>query len=192
LFGDTADDSIDADTDTDSGDATDSYDLPGPTANDTEQDEQQAYTHTWIPNDLPTGVPFIKNNKKMTTIVDKSGVHTHNIKYCMCGGAPPADIQLWQMGLFPASFSQPKTAFTFQVLDDFLLDNLECGTSAMNYYSKLRRMTTSVFPHQVPVRQFITWRRQQLIILAGSLQGVNEGGQTVVAAQAVEMERPRP
>ncbi|KAG2078756.1 hypothetical protein BDR04DRAFT_1124429 [Suillus decipiens] len=42
-----------------------------------------------------------------------------------------------------------KTAFTFRVLDDFLLDNLECGTSAMNYYSKLQQMTLSMFPHLV-------------------------------------------
>ncbi|KAG1725161.1 uncharacterized protein EDB91DRAFT_1254899 [Suillus paluster] len=62
------------------------------------------------------------------------------------------DMQLFEMGLFPASFTSPKTAFTFVVLDDFLLDNLECGTSAMNYYSKLRRVTSSVFPHLVPDR----------------------------------------
>ncbi|KAG1888829.1 hypothetical protein F4604DRAFT_1915889 [Suillus subluteus] len=92
-------------------------------------------------DDLPTGVPFIKNHKTMTTIVDKSGVHTHIIKYCTCADAPSADIQPFQMGMFPASFD---------VLDDFLLDNLECGTSAMNYYNKLRRMTTGVFPHLVP------------------------------------------
>jgi hypothetical protein len=59
------------------------------------------------------------------------------------------------MGMFPASFNRPKTAFTFAVLDDFLLDNLECGTSAMNYYSKLRRMTSSVFPHLVPVSNIL-------------------------------------
>ncbi|KAG1857462.1 hypothetical protein F4604DRAFT_1882997 [Suillus subluteus] len=76
-------------------------------------------------------------------------VHTHIIKYCTCTDAPSADIQLFQMGMFLASFSQPKTAFTFDVLDDFLLDNLECETLAMNYYSKLRRMTTGVFPHLV-------------------------------------------
>ncbi|KAG1859498.1 hypothetical protein C8R48DRAFT_605741 [Suillus tomentosus] len=50
----------------------------------------------------------------MTTIVDKSGIHSHIIKYCMCTDAPTADIQLCQMGLFPASFSQPKTAFTIR------------------------------------------------------------------------------
>ncbi|KIN95757.1 hypothetical protein M404DRAFT_165012, partial [Pisolithus tinctorius Marx 270] len=49
-------------------------------------------------------------------------------------------------------FEKPSTAFTFAVLDDFLRDNLECGTSGMNYYSKLRWITSSVFPHLVPDR----------------------------------------
>ncbi|KAG1862833.1 hypothetical protein DFJ58DRAFT_656749, partial [Suillus subalutaceus] len=55
-----------------------------------------------------------------------------------CASALGPDMQLFEISLFPASFTSPKTAFTFAVLDDFLLDNLECGTSAMNYYSKLR------------------------------------------------------
>jgi hypothetical protein len=87
------------------------------------------------------------------------------------------------MGLFPASFAQPKTAFTFEVLDDFLLNNLECGTLVMNYYNKLRRMTTSVFPHLVLMRPFSVWRqRQQLNISTGPLLGANEGGKAVAAA----------
>ncbi|KAG1884747.1 hypothetical protein F4604DRAFT_1676839 [Suillus subluteus] len=62
--------------------------------------------------------------------------------------------ELFKMGLFPASFTRPKTAFTFALLDDFILDNLECRTSAMNYYSKLKRITSSVFPHLVPLNIF--------------------------------------
>ncbi|KAI5998447.1 hypothetical protein EDC04DRAFT_2531764, partial [Pisolithus marmoratus] len=34
-------------------------------------------------------------------------------------------------------------------LDDFLWDNVECGTSAMDYYSKIQRMTSNTFPHLV-------------------------------------------
>ncbi|KAG2029396.1 hypothetical protein BDR03DRAFT_880905, partial [Suillus americanus] len=83
------------------------------------------------------------------TIVDKSGVHSLSICYCHCPGALSRDMQLFQAGLFPASFTRPKTAFTFAVLDDFLLDNLECGTSVMNYYSKIRRLTSSIFPLMV-------------------------------------------
>ncbi|KAG2347668.1 hypothetical protein BDR05DRAFT_876613 [Suillus weaverae] len=84
-------------------------------------------------------------------VVDTSGLHSLMIRFCWCTNALSPDMQLFKMGLFPVSFTSPKTAFTFAVLDDFLLDNLECGTSAMNYYSKLRRITSSVFPHLVPV-----------------------------------------
>ncbi|KAG2124304.1 hypothetical protein BD769DRAFT_1301621, partial [Suillus cothurnatus] len=41
------------------------------------------------------------------------------------------------------------------VLNDFLLDNLKCGTSAMNYYNKIQRLTSSIFPLMVPVSQFL-------------------------------------
>ncbi|KAG2066573.1 hypothetical protein BDR04DRAFT_1029810, partial [Suillus decipiens] len=56
---------------------------------------------------------------------------------CHCPNAMSSDIQMFQHEFFPASFNRPKTAFTFRVLDDFLLDNLECSTLVMNYYSKL-------------------------------------------------------
>jgi hypothetical protein len=88
---------------------------------------------------------------KTTIVVDKTGVHSLVIKECRCAGALNYHLQLFEMGLFPSSFARPRTAFTFAVLDDFLLDNLECGTSAMNYYSKLRRLTSSVLPMSVPV-----------------------------------------
>ncbi|KAG1882030.1 hypothetical protein C8R48DRAFT_767001 [Suillus tomentosus] len=96
-------------------------------------------------------LPFL-HAKECTTVIDKSGVHSLLIRYCKCPNAASPDRQLFAMGMFPASFSRPKSAFTFSVLDSFLLDNLECGTSAMNYYSKLRRMTSSTFPHLVPDR----------------------------------------
>lgn len=106
--------------------------------------------------DYPDGasIPLLMHSDSLhppITVIDKSGVHSLSIWYCQCPGALQKDMQLFQAGLFPASFNKPKTAFTFSVLDDFLLDNLECGTSAMNYYSKLRRLTSSIFPLMVPV-----------------------------------------
>jgi hypothetical protein len=107
-------------------------------------------------NDYPEGasIPLVMDADSVhpaMTIVDKSGVHSLSIWYCWCPGAIGKDMQLFKAGLFLASFTKPKTAFTFSVLDDFLLDNLECGTSAMNYYSKIRRLTSSIFPLMVPV-----------------------------------------
>ncbi|KIK39195.1 hypothetical protein CY34DRAFT_25361 [Suillus luteus UH-Slu-Lm8-n1] len=106
-----------------------------------------------IDHDYPEGpfIPPVRDPHQLAiTVVDKSGVHSLSICYCHCPGALSRDMQLFQAGLFPASFTRLKTAFTFAVLDDFLLDNLECGTLAMNYYNKIRRLTSSIFPLMVP------------------------------------------
>ncbi|KAG1791164.1 uncharacterized protein HD556DRAFT_1433031 [Suillus plorans] len=94
------------------------------------------------------------------TVVDESGVHSVMIRFCKCPNSRTPDKQLFELGMFPALFTRLKTVFTFPVLNSFLLDNLECGTSVMNYYSKLRRMTSSVFPHLVPDRQ---WRQLKFL-----------------------------
>ncbi|KAG1840759.1 hypothetical protein F4604DRAFT_1690673 [Suillus subluteus] len=113
-------------------------------------------------NILPAG-------KTAITVVHTSGIHIMSIRFCQCPDAETLDKQLFKMGLFPASFTRLKTVFTFALLDDFILDNLECGTSAMNYYSKLKRITSSVFPHLVPdryrelMRVARQWRQLKLL-----------------------------
>ncbi|KAI5983608.1 hypothetical protein F5J12DRAFT_787810 [Pisolithus orientalis] len=74
------------------------------------------------------------DDRNYLTVVDTGSMHFCN---------------LTMAGLFPATTKAPRTAFTFQVLDDFTRDNAECGTPAMNYYSKLQRVTSSMFPHLV-------------------------------------------
>ncbi|KAI0258038.1 hypothetical protein BC834DRAFT_975774 [Gloeopeniophorella convolvens] len=49
------------------------------------------------------------------------------------------------MGLLPATFQTVETIFTFTVLDDFLVDNLECKTTGQTYYSKLQTITIACF-----------------------------------------------
>ena len=51
--------------------------------------------------------------------------------------------------------TKPQTAFTFNVLDEFLIDSLECKTSAFSFYSKLRRLTDNAFPDTLPVCLYI-------------------------------------
>ncbi|KAF8271906.1 hypothetical protein EI94DRAFT_1770207 [Lactarius quietus] len=60
------------------------------------------------------------------------------------------DELLLHSRLFPATFKSIKTVFTFSVLDDFLRDNLECKTTAQQYYSKLQSTTSKMFPNLVP------------------------------------------
>jgi CxC2 like cysteine cluster associated with KDZ transposases len=111
----------------------------------------------WEDDDVFTAEPSSpsKTKKNEVVVVDHSGIHRLPIRWCRC--ADPnnihrRDLELLQIGLYPASFKNIQTVFTFGVLDDFLLENLECKTSAMNFYSKLRRMTTKAFPDTVPDR----------------------------------------
>ncbi|KAG6330305.1 hypothetical protein ID866_8786 [Astraeus odoratus] len=56
-------------------------------------------------------------------------------------------IQLLQIGLYPTSQKSPCMAFTFHILDDFRIENLECKIPAFVYSQKLRRKTYPTFPH---------------------------------------------
>ena len=84
-------------------------------------------------------------------IVDTSGVHHLPVKWCRCPGHAKDHLQAFDLGFFPASFKRIRTVFTFAVLDDYLADNQECNTSKYHYIQKLRRFTSSSFPHTVPV-----------------------------------------
>ncbi|KAF8261346.1 hypothetical protein EI94DRAFT_1773456 [Lactarius quietus] len=84
------------------------------------------------------------------------------VLYCICPNAGEKDEQLFKSGMFPSSFKQIETAFTFSALEEFLTDNLECKTMAQKYYSKLQGITNWMFPHTVPnlYRQLLRASRQ--------------------------------
>jgi hypothetical protein len=84
-------------------------------------------------------------------IAHSSGVFQHQVNWCRCDGDAPKHLQLFREGLFPASITNPKTAFTFDVLDHFYIDAMECKTAAMSFFQKLRRFTHNAAPSTVPV-----------------------------------------
>ncbi|KAN0128275.1 hypothetical protein V8E53_013944 [Lactarius tabidus] len=86
----------------------------------------------------------------LLTVVHQSGIFSLEILYCICPNAVEKHEQLFNMGLFPSSFKQIETVFTFTVLDEFLADNLECKTTAQQYYSKLQSITNWMFPDSIP------------------------------------------
>ena len=92
-----------------------------------------------------------KDSNPVITIVDRFGVHGIGVRWCCCPNAPDHDMQLMTAGLFPATFRNPKTAFTFRVLEEFHLDNLECKTTPGQFISRLRRLTSDEFPNAVSV-----------------------------------------
>jgi hypothetical protein len=108
------------------------------------------------PSDSPTSnvncMRTGKSGNPQMTIVDCRGVFEMEVLFCTCSNSQSRDKLLLGAGLFPATFKQIETLFSFTVLDDFLIDNLECKTTALQYYSKLQSMTSNMFPDNVPVR----------------------------------------
>jgi hypothetical protein len=84
-------------------------------------------------------------------VVDCSGVHQRHVSWCYCPGAPEKHVQLLRARLFPATMKRPSTVFTFNVLDYFHIDTVECKTAALNFFSKMRRLTNYNVPGAVPV-----------------------------------------
>ena len=86
-------------------------------------------------------------------ITDTAGVFQHRVVWCTCSGEPGPDrpMQLFKEQLFPATYHRPKSAFTFNVLDYFYIDAMECKTAAMSFFQKLRRLTDNAFPGNVHV-----------------------------------------
>lgn len=98
-------------------------------------------------------------------IVDASGLISLPAIWCACAnkaaedGKPEEaekirkpDEHLLDLQMLAASYDKIKTVFTFRCLDDYRLSNLECKTSAYQYYQKLRRLTNPAFPQSVPNR----------------------------------------
>ena len=77
------------------------------------------------------------------TVIDVNGFHELPAEFCACTGSnrTSMDIQLFTFQLFSASLSVPKTAFTFQVLEQFRMLNLEGKTSAHTFTKMLVRLT---------------------------------------------------
>ena len=94
-------------------------------------------------------------DKRTLVVVDVSGVHQLVVGWCCCKDAPDHATQLFEHDLFPASTSQPSTAFSFAVLEYFHVDAVECKTSAFNFFNKLRRLTSFSSPQSVPVSKLI-------------------------------------
>ena len=91
-----------------------------------EEDEDE---YQWDPDEPLTykdssGNPII-------TFVDSEGAIRFPCVFCTCRNCSAPDIQLVQMGFMPATYENIRTAFSFAVLDEYLLDNQEGKVDAL-------------------------------------------------------------
>ena len=121
------------------------------------------------------------------TVVDTTGIHQIQVRYCRCtdGCFVSEHIQLLRAGLYPATITMPRTVFTFRVLDDYLLLNLETKATPQRFLAKLQRSTTNHFPDALPdryrellrvIRQWRNLKQQQNAGLAYTGQSNTKPG----------------
>ncbi|KIM36002.1 hypothetical protein M413DRAFT_20657 [Hebeloma cylindrosporum] len=111
------------------------------------------------------------------TIIDINGIHQTKIRFCSCEGFPIRTEQLMRAKLFPATMTQPTTAFTFPVLKQFHLLHLEGKLSAYDFIGALRRLSDSAFPQRIadPSPQFRLIMRIWRFLTATKHQGQAHG-----------------
>jgi hypothetical protein len=110
---------------------------------------------------LSTSIKYISK----FVIVDSGSIHTFSVQTCACTQETTAN-QLIATGLFPATFSDPRTAFTFDALDYYLLDNTICHTTAYSFHEKLRHRTNPLlaFAKETPVSEiYNNWSLDSLL-----------------------------
>lgn len=110
-------------------------------------------------------------------IVAVTGVFEHQVAWCQCvvtnGKMVHAIKQLFAEQLFSATQKRPKTVFTFDVLEHFWVDMMECKTSNYSFFQKLARITNPAFPHKTPVRSLQKRQNAKADEITGSLSGAH-------------------
>ena len=84
-------------------------------------------------------------------IVMSTSIFKRSVRWCHCANSLDKYVQLLHVRLFLASFKNPQTAFTFEVLDHFWVDVLECKMVAMTFMHKIQWISNEAFPSDVPV-----------------------------------------
>ncbi|KZT55313.1 hypothetical protein CALCODRAFT_413673, partial [Calocera cornea HHB12733] len=115
-------------------------------------------------------------------IVHVNGVHKVSISFCRCDDRAERYVQLLRERLFPASYEQPQTAFTFAVLRDFHLHTLCSKKSAYDYYAKIVRQTSDVIPSSTSdrYREFLRASRIWMDLEASRRSGQAHGLQRLL------------
>ncbi|KAF9471316.1 hypothetical protein BDN70DRAFT_939041 [Pholiota conissans] len=118
-----------------------------------------------------------EDNNITFQLIDYNGVHNTRLHFCTCLGSPDRMDQLLNFGFFPATTKRPTMAFSFTVLHQFHILNLESKASAYDFIGTLRRMTDNVFSRDTsdPYQQFLIVMRFWRILMAKEHLGQAHG-----------------
>jgi len=83
--------------------------------------------------DLPENVSQIMGHQDTLVIAHSMGFSITTSNGVLAQDLPTSHPTV-QTCLFSASVIQPKTAFTFDVLDHFYMDSMECKTAGLSFF----------------------------------------------------------
>ncbi|KAJ8515304.1 hypothetical protein ONZ45_g7245 [Pleurotus djamor] len=126
--------------------------------------------------------PLPSETRKDFCVVDTSGHHLINLRFCDCDCVEEY-VQLLRARWYPASTSRPRTAFTFDCLNTFHLLTLQGKLSAYDYCLSLERKTDNADLHEVMPRydQFLPVIRQYRHLRAIKRSGMGHEPEGVAA-----------
>jgi hypothetical protein len=87
------------------------------------------------------------------TLIDSNGIHTIGLDFCGCEKAQMRAKQLLRVTWFPATTSDPRTAATFRLLEQYHLLSFEAKVSGYQFYHSIARLTDNTGLRSRKVRQ---------------------------------------
>ncbi|EIW84336.1 hypothetical protein CONPUDRAFT_120104 [Coniophora puteana RWD-64-598 SS2] len=107
-------------------------------------------------------------------VVHVNGIHQVGVDYCDCESITGEMEQLLRARWFPATVDEPKTAATFEVLEQFHILSLESKSSSYEFYQSLARLTDNTVEGKQPkdryeafMRIMRQWRHLKMLKRAG-------------------------
>ncbi|KAJ7033047.1 hypothetical protein C8F04DRAFT_958139, partial [Mycena alexandri] len=115
----------------------------------------------WV-GDPRCPVPTAAAGDDFVIVGGGNSVHEVGLDFCGCGRGGAHTTQLLRAGLYPATVEWPRTAATFEVLDEFQLLSYESKCSAYEFYHALARGTdnTGLRPAKDRYHEFLRMTRQ--------------------------------
>ncbi|KAJ7715473.1 hypothetical protein B0H16DRAFT_1805290 [Mycena metata] len=124
-------------------------------------------------------------------VLDNNGIHELDIDFCGCPGAPSQVAQLLNVGWYPATSKDPRTAATLSLLRRFHTLNLQARVPAYDFYNALAllRNGSGLRPPPARLAQFMhmvrEYRHLQMCKRAGRAHNLAGLAGTVLGELAV-------
>ncbi|KAJ8090814.1 hypothetical protein PM082_024727 [Marasmius tenuissimus] len=123
-------------------------------------------------------------------VLSWNGIHNVNLDFCGCDTID-RHLQLMEIGWWPASYKEPQTAATFQLLRNYHITNLQSQTAPTDFNAVLEQITCGTGLTKLPDReaQFLLilreWRNIKMLKRCGRCHDPDGIAATPAGAAAV-------